>query len=303
MAKIALTGSRGFVGSHLGAYLNTRGHSVTEIGKDLLRSTELENSLRGTEILIHLAARAHVLKDEATDPLASFRSANVELTQIVARAAARAAVRRFIFLSSAGVLGRRSPPGGFTDQTPVAPHNPYTRSKLEAEEWLVGSPEAPRELVILRPPLIYGPGARGNFDRLLRAVRSGWPLPISGLDVPRSMLGVRNLNDLIGLAATHPGAPGAVMLVADRETTSVAEFARAISRRLGRRPRMIRLPSWMLNAALRMLGKNEDILRLSEPFELRPTVASARLSWSPPYSQSEELQWTLTFAGSRLPAV
>jgi nucleoside-diphosphate-sugar epimerase len=289
MAVIAVSGASGFIGMHLCPDLIARGHQVKVLSRAQLLAADLPTSLAGASVFIHLAARAHILRDTTTDAEAAFRVANVELTQIVAKAASLAQVKRLVFPSSAGVLGRSSPAGGFTDHSVPAPHDAYTRTKLEAEVWLRREAQPQMELVILRLPLVYGWGARGNFARLFRAVEAGWPLPIGALDAPRSMLGIGNLIDLLHLAAVAPAAAGCTMLVADAETTTVAAFARELGRQMGRAPRLMRVPRWLVALLLRVSGRRLDIGRLMTPFELHPTVAKAALGWSPPFNLSEEL--------------
>jgi UDP-4-keto-D-FucNAc 4-reductase len=289
MAVIAVSGASGFVGTHLCPDLIARGHQVIAVSRAQLLATDLAASLAGASVFIHLAARAHIVRDEAKDAEAAFRVANLELTQIVAKAATLALVKRLVFLSSAGILGRSSPRGGFTDHSAPAPHDAYTRTKLEAEQWLRTEAQRRMEIVILRPPLVYGWGARGNFARLLRAVETGWPLPIGALDEPRSMLGIGNLVDLLHVVALDPRAAGRTMLAADAETTTVAAFARELARQLGRAPRLMRVPKWFVTLLLRVSGRASDVGRLMAPFELHPTVARAELGWSPPFSLSQEL--------------
>ncbi|MFI4869274.1 MAG: NAD-dependent epimerase/dehydratase family protein [Steroidobacterales bacterium] len=289
MAVIAVSGASGFIGMHLCPDLIARGHQVIAVSRAQLMATDLAASLAGAGVFIHLAGRAHVLRDMAANPEAAFRVANLQLTQTVATAAARAQVQRLVFLSSAGVLGRSSPKGGFTDHSPPAPHDAYTRTKLEAEHWLRSEAQPRMEIVILRPPLVYGWGARGNFARLFRAVQAGWPLPIGALDAPRSMLGIRNLIDLVHVAAVDPRAAGHTMLAADAETTTVAAFARELGAQMGCPPRLMQVPKWLVTLLLRASGRTADVGRLTEPFELCPTVARAALGWSPPFSLAQEL--------------
>jgi nucleoside-diphosphate-sugar epimerase len=294
MKAIALTGASGFVGSRLAVDLRARGHRVMALQREQLVDPSLNQCLTGVDVLIHLAARAHETRDRGSDFDAAYMSANVELTRLVSQSAARAGVRRFIFLSSAGVLGRSSPQSGFSDQSSPAPYNSYTLSKLRAEELLREKTDVPPEIVILRPPLIYGPGARGNFDRLIKGLASGWPLPIGGLNAPRSMIGLRNMIDLIEVAVSHPNAPDAILLAADCEITSVAEFGHAISRELAKRSRIFRVPAWLLDTSLQLIGKGEDIARLREPFEVYPSEAKLRFEWLPPFSQAEEIRWMVS---------
>jgi nucleoside-diphosphate-sugar epimerase len=294
VSSFAVSGARGFIGTQLTTELRSRGHDVVELGRTELASTELSSVLKGSDVVVHLAGRAHVLTDSGASPNQAFQQSNVELTRVLANAASRAGIGRFVFMSSAGVLGRSSPIGGFTDESVPAPHNAYTESKLEAEMMLRSTSKVPPEVVVLRPPLVYGPGAPGNFARLIRAVASGWPLPIGGMNKPRSMVGIRNLVDLIVVASTCANAAGRTMLVADTEVTTVAELVDSISRQLGNRSRLISLPSWIVTAPLRMLGRSDDVARLTEAFELCPSIAKKCLAWSPPFSLAEELQWTIS---------
>src|SRR5579872_3719194 len=197
MSIVAVSGATGFVGHHLCEDLRVRGHEVRCVSRPLLSSGDLKLALAGCQAFVHLAARAHVLRERSADPQAEFAEANVQLTRSAATAALQAKVPRFIFLSSAGVLGATSPPEGFTDASPPRPHDPYSASKLAAEQWLGTALGPSLELAILRPPLIYGAGARGNLMRLLQLALRGWPLPLGALRAPRSLLAVRNLTDLI----------------------------------------------------------------------------------------------------------
>jgi nucleoside-diphosphate-sugar epimerase len=293
MTGIAVTGASGFVGRHLCAILERRGCRVLPLSRQRLASPDLAAALADIDFLVHLAGRAHVLHAAGAEAQRAYLEANVHLTQKVVRACAAAGVRRVLFLSSAGVLGCRSPPGGFTDQSIPAPHDAYTHSKLQAEQWLRQQVAAQLQVVIVRAPLIYGPGAPGNFSRLAHAVRAGWPLPIARLLAPRSMLGVRNLADLLHAAGTHAAAPGQTMLVADREIISVAELARAIGRHMHRPARLFALPPALLAGLLRLLGKSADVARLLDPFELRPGIVAEKLGWSPPFSLEQELAWAV----------
>jgi nucleoside-diphosphate-sugar epimerase len=252
----------------------------------------LAAALEGAETVIHLAARAHVLTEDNKDSSAEFRKCNVGLTQSIAAAARRAGVKRFAFVSSAGVLGATSPPEGFAEDTPPRPHDAYTASKLEAEAWLSSEVGASMGLVILRPPLIYGPGARGNLMRLLRLALKGWPLPIGGLRAPRSLVAVRNVVDLISLVAADPSSIRATMLVADRETISVADLFQTVARHAGHRPWLAPLPPALIRLPLVLAGRNEDIARLTGPFVLRPQTAQRQFNWTPPHRQEAELRHT-----------
>lgn len=295
MSNIAVTGASGFIGRHLCPALSSLGNNVIPLGRLDIGSPDLARRLEGVQAVVHLAARAHILRESSFDPAKEFRGANVGLVQLTARAARSAGVGRFVFVSSAGVLGSRSPQGGFHDHSSPSPYDLYTSSKLEAEEWLKIELRGNMELVILRPPLVYGPGARGNFMRLLRFALRGVPLPIGDLREQRSMLGIRNMVDLIRVLVSDPRAQRTTMLAADRETISVCELYRRASRLAGHDPWLARAPSSILEWLLRSTGRSRDIARLLQAFVLKPTIAESQFGWTPPYSLEEELQRTISY--------
>ncbi|MGO9039155.1 MAG: NAD-dependent epimerase/dehydratase family protein [Steroidobacteraceae bacterium] len=293
MTIIGVSGASGFLGRHLCPALRALGNDVIEMSRADLGSENLCRKLEGADVVIHLAARAHVLQDTSGESRAEFWKSNVGLTQSIARAAKSAGVRRFVFLSSAGVLGANSPPGGFDDDSLPCPHDAYTASKLEAEMWLSAELGARMQLAILRPPLIYGPGAKGNFRRLLRLALKGWPLPIGGFRAQRSMIGIRNIVDLIRVVATDPRVTRATLLAADRETISVSELFRVVSRLAGHRPWLAPVPPALINWALGLSGRRSDIVRLTDPFVLRPAAAQSQFGWTPPHLLRDELRRTV----------
>ena len=290
MTVIAVSGATGFLGRHLCQELVARGHQVGALSRPQLNSGELAATLSGAQTLVHLAARAHVLKEDRADPPAEFWKCNVALTRTVAVAAQRAGVKRFIFLSSAGVLGATSPIDGFAEDATPHPHDAYTASKLQAEQWLNSELGPGMGLVILRPPLIYGAGARGNLMRLVRLALKGWPLPIGALRAPRSLVAVRNIVDLISLLAADACPVRATMQVADRETISVAELFRIVTQQAGHRPWLAPVPPGLIRLLLTLGGRDDDIARLTGPFLLRPRVAQLQFNWLPPHSQEAELR-------------
>jgi nucleoside-diphosphate-sugar epimerase len=294
MTVIAVSGASGFLGRHLCPALGSFGTNVIEISRVDLSPEKLPGKLGGAETVIHLAARAHVLSDAGRDARAEFWKSNVELTQLIARAAKSAGVRRFIFLSSAGVLGASSPPGGFGDDSIPCPHDSYTASKLEAEELLNAELGAAMQLVILRPPLIYGPGAKGNFTRLLRLALKGWPLPIGSLRAQRSMIGIRNMVDLIRVVASDQRVFRATMLAADHETISISELYRTVSLYAGHRLWLAPAPPALIKYVLGLTGRSSDIVRLINPFVLRQGIAQSQFGWMPPYSLRDELRRTVS---------
>ena len=297
MKRLAVSGATGFVGGHLSRWLPSQQCVAQPLSRAMIGSADLPVALRGMDAVIHLAARAHRLRDAATDPAREFHEVNVGITRVMAQACVSAGVKRFVFVSSAGVLGSRSPTDGFTDASSAAPHDDYTRSKLAAEQMLTTEFGGRLEVVILRPPMVYGPGAPGNFDRILKAVLTGFPLPLGGLRAPRSLISVRNLCDVMLRAATCSSVEARPILVSDREVTSVAELAAAIAEAVGRRNRGFIVPASMLSAALKLAGRSGDLHRLLEPFVLRGSLACSSLGWSPEFEFAHELEWTVRATG------
>jgi UDP-4-keto-D-FucNAc 4-reductase len=293
MSVIAVSGASGFVGRHLCPQLRSLGHGVVELVRDDFVAHELRKRLDGVEVFVHLAGRAHVLRETSLDPRTEFWNSNVGLTQLAARASTSAGVKRFVFLSSAGVLGASSPPGGFNDDSVANPHDDYTASKLEAEACLDAELSRDMQLVIVRPPLIYGPGARGNFMRLMRLALKGWPVPIAGFRAQRSMLGIRNMVDMISVVATDPRVTRATLLAADRDTISIAELFSMVARLAGHRPWLAPVPPVLIKWLLALTGRRSDIVRLTDPFVLRPSLARSQFGWMPPYLLQDELRHTV----------
>ena len=293
MSIIAVSGASGFLGRQLCPQLQSLGHGVVALARADLAPEKLAGRLDGVEVFVHLAGRAHILRETSNDPRAEFWTSNVGLTQLAARASQSAGVKRFVFLSSAGVLGASSPPGGFDDDSPPNPHDDYTASKLEAEACLNAELSGAMELVIVRPPLIYGPGAKGNFLRLMRLAQKGWPLPIGSFRAQRSMIGSRNMADLIGVVAADRRVARATLLAADQETISIAELFALVSRLAGHAPWLAPVPPVLIRCALALTGRRSDIVRLTDPFVLRPAVARSQFGWMPPYSLQDELRHTV----------
>jgi nucleoside-diphosphate-sugar epimerase len=292
MARLAITGASGFVGRALVAHAKHAGHSVRSMSRGAFTG-EGDSALAGIDCVVHLAARAHILKEEAADPLSEFRAANVTFTQRVANAAIAARVPRFVFMSSAGVLGLHSPDGGFHEDSPPDPHDAYSQTKLEAELWLKQQARGSIDVVTLRPPLVYGPGARGNFGRILRAAASRWPLPVGGIHAPRSMIGLRNLLDSICHVGLHAASAGQTMLVSDGRAMSVAELTKLLRTLLGNPAPVVAIPTGLLVGMLGLIGRSRDASRLAQPFLVRATRARELTGWKPPHSVEEELKWTV----------
>lgn len=293
MAAIAVTGSSGFVGRHFCQVASRAGFQLRPIPREAIGGPDLAYLLRGVDSVVHLAARAHDRRASTNDLTDAFEADNVGLTQRVADACKVAGVSRFIFMSSAGVLGRSSPPEGFSDASLPAPHDAYTRSKFAAEELLRKHYAESLETVIIRPPLVYGPGAKGSFSRVMKLASSGWVLPLGAMTAPRSLISVRNLCDLLLHVVKAAEVRGGALLVADAETTNLAELVRFLRAAGGRPPRLMNVPPVLVRAALTLAGRRRDIPGLAMPFVVHASAALAELGWAPAYRLQDEILWTV----------
>jgi UDP-glucose 4-epimerase len=292
LAIIAITGASGFIGRAFVAHVASCGHRAVPLFRQDLES-ELQSKLESVDVIVHLAGRAHVLHESAADPAQAFHAANVQLTEIVLQAAIAAKVGRFVLMSSAGVLGNVTSEAGVDDDASSVPYDHYSRSKLVAEHAVRAIAAKRIETVILRPPMVYGPGARGNFARIMRAVSRGWPLPVGALHAPRSMIGLRNLCDISLRASLDARAANATFLVGDEQVVSVRELAVALGCALGKRPTMLSVPVPLLSMALKLIGKNSDVPRLTAPFVIHANRVSEVLGWKPPFTLDQEIAWTI----------
>ncbi len=276
--RILITGATGFVGSALTRFLvadPTRvvcaavrmrdavlppGVEEAVVG-DLSAATDWRQALTGVDCVVHLAGRAHVLGDTAADPVAEYRKVNVDATMTLARQAVSSGVRRLIFLSSVKVNGEFTVAGGaFSESDTPAPLSteldPYGASKLEAERGLLAiAVETGLEVVIIRPPLIYGPGVKANFAALIRAVRRGIPLPLGAVHNRRSLIGLDNLLGILVICINHPAAANQIFLVSDGEDLSTTDLIRRLGAAMQRPVRLIPVPEWLLAAGAALVGK------------------------------------------------
>ncbi len=272
-------------------------------GTDLRPSPSLDAStnwaplLSGCDAVVHAAARVHVMRETSSNPLAEFRKANVLGTLTLARQAAEAGVRRFIFLSSIKVNGEETMPGrAFTAYDDPAPADSYAISKLEAERGLRElSAETGMEVAIIRPPLVYGPGVKANFRSMLRWVNRGIPLPLGAIHNKRSLVALENLIDLIGLCLEHPAASGRVVLAADGEDLSTTELLQRIGRALDKPARLIRVPCVALRVGAAVLGRGEIAQRLCGSLQVDTTGARALLGWTAPVSVDDAMSRTARY--------
>lgn len=306
--RVLVTGASGFVGRALCPALRYAGHQViaaVRTGDGLPEGSEAclvddigpemdwTGTLQDIEAIVHLAARVHVMRDVAADRLAAFRKVNTFGTLHLARAAAEAGIRRFVFLSSVKVLGEASHEGSYTDASPPNPGNPYAVSKWEGETGLSDlAREYCMEIVILRPPLVYGPGVRGNFLSLLRLVYRGVPLPFGSVRNQRSLLSLGNLIDAIRLGLTHPAAPGGTFLLCDGENLSTAELVRRLGAALGRRTSLFPVPVSLLELGAGCVGRTAEARRLLGSLMVDDRLIRQRLEWNPPFTVDEGLAET-----------
>jgi nucleoside-diphosphate-sugar epimerase len=261
--------------------------------EDLGGSPDYAEALRGVSCLIHAAARVHVSAKSGpnADALASFHSVNVVGTRRLAEQAAHAGVRRFIFVSSIKVNGTKTEPGEpFRMSDIPRPQCAYGISKWQAEQalWRVAA-DTGLEVVVVRPPLVYGPGVKANVLRLMRLVKQDWPLPLAAVDNRRSLVALDNLVDLLTLCIDHPAAPGQAFLVSDGHDLSTPELIRGLAHAMGRPARLFRVPLPLLRAAGRLSGRLGEFERLTDSLQvdIRPTCET--LGWRPPVSVEEGL--------------
>jgi UDP-glucose 4-epimerase len=248
----------------------------------------------GDGVVIHLAARVHVMQDVAVDPLAEFRMINVEGTLNLARQAAEAGVRRFIYLSTIKVNGEQTLPGHpFTERDLPAPLDPYGISKYEAEQGLRKLAQHTKmEVVIIRPPLVYGPGVKANFLNMMRWLHKGLPLPFATINNRRSLVALDNLIDLIVVCLKHPEAANQTFLVSDGEDLSTTGLLHRMAHALGRPPRLLPIPTSLLKVVAAILGRRDMAQRLCGSLQVDISKTKTLLGWSPPISVDEGLRRT-----------
>lgn len=257
---------------------------------DLDQVTDWGRYLAAVDAVVHCAARAHVLRTEAVEPLAAFRHSNVEVTLKLAREAARAGVRRFVFVSSIGVLGR-SQERCFSVLDAANPEDAYAISKWEAEQALrMVARETGLEVVVVRPPLVYGPGAPGNFGRLLEWVANGVPLPLGAVNNQRSLVGLDNLVDLLITCLEHPAAANRLFLAGDGEDLSTSDLLRRLAAAFERHVRLVPVPPKILRVGARLVGKNDIARRLLDSLQVDITHTRETLGWTPPIGVDEGLR-------------
>lgn len=307
--KMLVSGASGFIGKSLCAELLRQGHSVRAAVR--VRKSHIENietvpvgeingetdwtdALRDIKAVVHLAAHVHVMRNNATDPLDELRKVNVEGTWNLARQAAEAGVQRFVFISSIKVNGESTPLGQpYTAEDQPAPTELYGISKLEAEEALRQlADETGMEVVIIRPPLVYGPGVKANFRSMMHWLAKGVPLPLGAIHNMRSLVALDNLVDLIITCIDHPAAANQTFLAGDGEDLSTTELLQRLGNALGKPAKLIPIPAWILKTGAMLLGKRDMAQRLCGSLQVDISKACDLLGWQPPVSVDDALKKT-----------
>lgn len=306
---IFVTGGTGFVGSALLKRLlkdgfearasvrssrsaEMKGDQYHWVG-DMAASTDWNAALIGVQAVVHCAARVHVIKDDATDPLHAYREVNVKGTLNLARQAAQVGVRRFVFVSSIKVNGEFTEVGKpFTADDVPAPEDPYGESKHEAEQLLRQiAAESGMQVVIIRPPLVYGPGVKANFESMMRWLARGLPLPLAAVtENRRSLVALDNLVDLIVTCLNHPAAANQTFLVSDGEDLSTAQLLKRMGAAMGKPARLFYMPPTLLKLGASVLNRPGIYQRLCGSLQLDITKTRQLLGWTPPVSVDEGLR-------------
>lgn len=311
--RVAVTGASGFVGQALVARLLSYQHDVHAVVRsqnkdapvlaraiqifsvgDIIAGANWSSALAGVDCVVHCAARAHVINQTETDALAVYRGVNVEGTRQLAEQAAKMGLRRLVYLSSIKVnMDQTISPDrfGFLDNTFT--EDPYATSKREAEQALHEvSAKTGLEVVIIRPPLVYGPGVKGNFLSMLGWLSRGVPLPLGAIQNQRSLVGIDNLVDLIVTCMDHPAAANQTFLVSDDEDLSTTEIVRRLGAALGKPARLIPIPAPLLGLAARLAGKQDIAERLLGNLKVNISNTKNILDWAPRVSMNEGFKKT-----------
>lgn len=309
MGKVLLTGSTGFVGFSVMTRLRSFPHfevlpaarstsHVTPLDipmvivGDMDADTDYSAAVVDVDVVVHTAARAHIMRDEVADPLAEYRKVNVDGTLNLARQAASTGVKRLIYISSIKVNGERTQDGScYRHSDTPAPEDAYGVSKCEAEQGLLEIARATGlEVVIIRPPLVYGPGVKGNFKSLVSIAHKNLPLPLGAVHNKRSLVALDNLVDLIITCIDHPAAAGQTFLVSDDQDVSTTELLKLMTLAAGKKPRLLPVPAGLLRFGATMLGKKAMADRLLGNLQVDITHTKETLGWKPPITLEEGIK-------------
>ncbi len=313
MSRVLVTGGNGFVGQSLCPALINAGYQVrisTRISEKITSDQNIDSlstgdigpetdwtwALDNVDMIVHLAGRAHVMRETAADPLAAFRETNVEGTIKLAEAAVRKGIKRFVFISSVKAVGEQTYDHPFQETEPPAPEDAYGQSKWEAEQALSETVKGTGlETVILRPPLIYGPHVKGNFETLLSVCSKNIPLPLRAVTNQRSLIFVGNLTDAILKCLAHDKAAGETFFVRDDGNPSTAELICAIAEAFGVPARLLPVPPALLRLGGRLTGRSAMIRRLTESLVIDDGKIRSLLGWRPPHSMVEGMAQTTSW--------
>jgi nucleoside-diphosphate-sugar epimerase len=306
MKRVLVTGANGFVGRRVCSLLQKKdyvvrgairhydrsgdrflekganlGCDIVPIG-DINGETDWSKALLDIDIVVHLAARVHVMQEMSKNPLESFRSVNVNGTERLARMAIENRVKRFVYISSISIHGNSTGIRAYVEEDKAQPHSPYAISKWEGELILRKiEEESDLEVVIIRPPLVYGEGVGGNFLRLMRLAHMGFPLPLKSIKNKRSFIGVENLADLIECCVSNPNAAGETFVASDGEDLSTSDLIDRVAKLMGRSARLIPVPVSVLRALGKMAGKEDVLNRLCNSLQVDAAKARNMLNWKP----------------------
>ena len=310
MINVLITGANGFIGNSIVMRLTTFGGYKVRVAirkksaafpdsvevfenLDISKKTDWTRALEKIDIVIHCAARVHVMKDISKDPILDFRKINTDGTLNLARQAELSGVKRFIFLSSLGVNGEKTINHPFrADDTPH-PHSPYTQSKMEAEIGLMEMSKTNKmSVVIIRPPLVYGHNAPGNFGSLISIVKKQIPLPLGAVNNKRSFIFLDNLVDMIICCLSHPNAANQIFLVSDDADLSTTQLLKKIGKALGKTIFLLPIPVLILNVSAKCIGKAKVAQQLLGSLQVDMEKTKSLLGWTPPFSVDDALRKT-----------
>lgn len=307
--RVLITGANGFIGRNLCVFLKRKGYSIRAavrnnvrdpivdeyiLAGDMNESTDWQEALAGVDIVIHLAAHVHIMHDSVVDPVEAFHKVNVLGTERLAKMAANAGVRRFIFISSIGVNGEFTGKEPFVENSTPNPVGAYAVSKWEAEQVLHKiSKETGMEVVILRAPLVYGLNAPGNFKRLIHLIKAGIPLPLGNINSLRSFLYVGNLVDAIVACIENPAARNNTFLISDGDDITVPDLIKMIACAMGRKTVLFSLHPGILKTLCRLAGKSEELEKLTGTLFVDSSKIRNLLGWKPPWTLGEGIRETV----------
>ncbi len=307
--NLLVTGATGFIGNKLCQALSMRGdavvavarmqvnidNNITVINKVLSKDTDWQDCLKDIDVVIHLAGRAHVMKDVSENPYQAYADINIHATKHLAKQAALSGVKRFIFLSSVKVNGERTKDVAFSETDSPQPEDDYGKTKYEAEKALNQvSKDTEMEVVIIRPPLVYGEGVKANFKSLIKLAQLNIPLPFGGIYNKRSLVYIENLIDFILLCSHHPNAANQTFLISDDEDVSTSQLIKHIKDASGKHHLLLPIPQGLLRFMFKLMGKSTLSDRLCTNLQVDISKAKTLLNWKPAYTVKEGIERTVS---------